>query len=155
MLAVAVLSARLYFGREAEQELWEGEMADFHQLAPPVKPAQFLMCPPNFCSRQPDAASPVFAMSWERTRDFWLEAVAHQPRVRLVAGDGDRRVLAYIQQSPVFRFPDIITVEFVVLPDGKSSFAVESHSRYGHYDFGVNRERVQEWAGLVKQMTAR
>jgi hypothetical protein len=45
--------------------------------------------------------------------------------------------------------PDIVTIEFVSLPDGKSSFAIESRPRYGWLDFGTNETRVRGWVGLL------
>jgi uncharacterized protein (DUF1499 family) len=58
-----------------------------------------------------------------------------------------------VQHTAVLKFPDIITVEFVSLDKGrKSSFAIESRSRYGKYDFGTNRYRVMTWVRLLQQM---
>jgi uncharacterized protein (DUF1499 family) len=152
-LAVIVLGVRLYMGRDAEDRVEEGEIVDFATLQPRSATNIFLMCPAAACGISPDAASPVFDMDWERLRDYWSETIAHQPRVKLVAGDGDRRKLTYVQHTAILKFPDIITVEFVSLDDGrKSSFAVESRSRYGKYDFGTNRDRVMTWVRLLQQM---
>jgi uncharacterized protein (DUF1499 family) len=52
----------------------------------------------------------------------------------------------------VLRFPDVITVEFVPLGDDRSSLAVDSRSRYGRGDFGVNRGRVSKWLRLLQQI---
>ena len=115
-----------------------------------AKPGRYLMCPADYCNRPPNATSPVFDMEWERLRDLWSEAVARQRRVKLVAGDGERRKITYVQHSAVLRLPDIVTIEFVDLPDGKSSFAIESRPRYGWLDFGTNEARVRDWVGLLQ-----
>jgi hypothetical protein len=137
-------------GRDAEDRMADGEYVEFAHLSAQAKPGRFLMCPQDFCNRAPDAASPVFDMEWERLRDLWSETVARQRRVKLIAGDGDRRKIVYVQHSAVLRLPDIVTIEFVDLPGGKSSFAIESRSRYGWLDFGTNEARVRDWVGLLR-----
>ena len=152
-LGAAVLGTRLFMGRDAEDRVGEGEIVDFATLKPRKATNVFLMCPPGVCGIPPDAPSPIFDMEWERLRDYWSETIAHQPRVKLVAGDGDLRKLTYIQHTAVFRFPDIVTIEFVPVEGGhKSSFAIESRSRYGKGDMGTNRQRVETWVDLLKQM---
>jgi uncharacterized protein (DUF1499 family) len=91
-------------------------------------------------------------MPWERLREYWTEVISGQKRVEMVATDPDNRRLVYIQHSPTFRFPDIITVEFVPLGPNRSSIAVYSRSRYGHYDFGKNRKRVGKWLVLLEKV---
>ncbi|WP_189050337.1 DUF1499 domain-containing protein [Aliidongia dinghuensis] len=158
MLAVAglvlagLIVIRIVMGRDAEDRVAEGELVDFNHLPAVEKQGRFLMCPKDFCSRAPDAEAPVFAMEWEQLRDLWSEAVARQPRVKLVAGDGERRKIVYVQHSPLLRLPDIVTIEFVPLPDGKSSFAIESRARFGWTDFGGNAERVRAWVALVESV---
>ncbi len=152
LLAVGLIGTRIFMGREAEDRVAEGEIAEFGHLPAVAKPSRFLMCPKDYCSRSPDALSPVFDMEWERLRDFWSETVARQRRVKLIAGDGDRRKITYVQHSALLRLPDIVTIEFVELPDGKSSFAIESRSRFGWLDFGTNAARVRDWVGLLQSV---
>lgn len=151
LVLVGVVGTRIFMGRDAEDRVAEGELVEFGHL-PAKLPGQFLMCPKDYCSRTPDAESPVFVMEWERLRDLWSETVARQPRIKLVAGDGDRRKITYVQHSALLRLPDIVTIEFVDLPGGKSSFAIESRSRYGRLDFGANAARVRTWVGLLQSV---
>lgn len=150
LVVVGLLATRIVMGREAEDRVADGEIAEFGHLAAKAKPGRFLMCPKDYCSRAPNADTPVFDMEWERLRDLWSETVARQRRVKLVAGDGDRRKITYVQHSAVLRLPDIVTIEFVDLPGGKSSFAIESRPRYGWLDFGTNEARVRSWVGLLQ-----
>jgi hypothetical protein len=150
LVVVGLLATRIIMGRDAEDRVAEGEIVEFGHLSVKAKPGRFLMCPKDYCSRAPDAASPVFNMEWERLRDLWSETVARQRRVKLIAGDGDRRKIVYVQHSAVLRLPDIVTIEFVDLPGGKSSFAIESRSRYGWLDFGTNEARIRDWVGLLQ-----
>ena len=55
----------------------------------------------------------------------------------------------YVQRSPRFRFPDIITVRFIPVSPSRSTLAIYSRSVYGRRDFGVNEKRVQEWMALI------
>jgi uncharacterized protein (DUF1499 family) len=91
-------------------------------------------------------------MPWERLREYWTEVISGQKRVEKIVADPDERRFVYIQQSPIFRFPDIVTVEFVQLGPNRSSIAIYSRSRYGDYDFGKNRKRVGKWLALLEKM---
>jgi uncharacterized protein (DUF1499 family) len=41
------------------------------------------------------------------------------------------------------------------LPDGTSTLAIYSQSNYGYGDFGVNKDRVHSWIGLIDAQVAR
>jgi uncharacterized protein (DUF1499 family) len=153
ILAVGVLALRIYLGREAEGHLARDEIIDFAARASGGRTNVFAACPPSYCTPPGDVESPIFMMDWERLRDYWSELIAVQPRVGLVAWDSQRRRATYIERSAVFRFPDIVTVEFVVLGAGKSSLAIDSRSRYGKGDMGVNRNRVVDWLKTLRTMT--
>jgi uncharacterized protein (DUF1499 family) len=43
-------------------------------------------------------------------------------------------------------------VEFVTLGAGKSSLAIDSRSRYGRGDMGVNRRRVVDWLATLRTL---
>jgi uncharacterized protein (DUF1499 family) len=149
-LAAGALGLRMWMSRAAEHRVAAEEIADFSRTRP--KGNNFLVCPPGLCPNGANLPSPVFAMGWERLRDFWREAVASQPRVELVASDPDGRRLTYIQRSAILNFPDIITVEFLPIGKDRSTLAVASRSRYGVGDFGVNRRRVTAWMHLLLAM---
>jgi uncharacterized protein (DUF1499 family) len=46
-------------------------------------------------------------------------------------------------------FPDTIVVRFLDLPDGRSTLAIYSRSRFGESDFGVNHARLERWLGKL------
>jgi len=62
--------------------------------------------------------------------------------------------LVVIQHTPLLRFPDIVTVEFVALDPHRSSVALYSRARYGKLDFGVNRRRVETWLARLQQLAS-
>ncbi len=126
------------------------ETIDFAELKLTDKPNQLPMCPPGFCSANPNADSPVFDVSIEQLRARWREVIAAQPRVELLAEDDDGRQIDYIRRSARFRFPDIITVRFISASPSQSTLAIYSRSIYGESDFGVNRERIDAWLALFR-----
>jgi Protein of unknown function (DUF1499) len=151
-LVVFGLGLRIYMGREAEDRLAAGEDVIIAELRSPLAKPSFLACPPGYCSATEAVTSPVFDLPWDRLREYWIEMIGGQKRVVRLATDLDTRRLVYIQHSPIFRFPDIIIVEFVPLAPDRSSIAVYSRSRYGEFDFANNRKRVEKWLVLVQQM---
>ena len=154
LLGVAAfgLAVRIYMGREAENRLAPSEAVSLAELRSPLPKPGFLFCPAGYCRAGEAVASPVFPMPWERLREYWAEVMSGEKRVETIAADPDNRRFVYIQHSPTFRFPDIITVEFVPLGPNRSSIAIYSRSRYGHYDFGKNRKRAGKWLALLEKM---
>jgi hypothetical protein len=151
-LVMLGLALRIYMGREAEDRLVAGEAVSIRWLPSPLPKGSFLACPANYCSAAEAVASPVFDLPWERLDEYWIEIVSGEKRMVSVAADPDARQFVYIQHSPTFRFPDIITVEFVLLASDRSSIAIYSRSRYGGYDFGKNRKRVEKWLVLLQRV---
>ena len=146
------LALRVYLGRPAEDRLRPEEAVDsLARLRSPLPQPSFLACPPGYCAASEARPSPTFAMPWERLRDYWLEMIADDRRLTKVDSDPERRRLVYIRHTPVLRFPDIVTVEFVQLPTGRAGIALYSRSRYGSYDFTKNRKRVERWLLLLQQ----
>ena len=152
VVGAGAVGLRLWLGRSAELQVAASEIVDFRKLRPSPRGNHYVMCPAVLCPDSANAPSPTFSMRWERLRDYWNEAVAMQPRVELVAAEAGGRKLTYVQRSFFFRFPDIITVEFLPAGDGRSTLAIASHSRYGQADFGVNGERVEAWTDLLLSM---
>ncbi len=149
-LVVLGLTLRIYMGREAEDRLAPGEAVSIAELRSPLPKPSFLACPPGYCSAAEAIASPMFDLPWDRLHDYWIEVISGQKRLVSVAADS-RRVV-YIQHSPIFRFPDVVTVEFAPLGPNRSSIAIYSRSRYGEYDFGKNRKRVERWLFLLQRV---
>lgn len=155
VVVVAVLAARFYFGRDAQDRLRAGEQVDFAHLDLPSRGNVYLMCPadPLICNLKADEASPTFAVEPSLLRDRWLEMVSAEPRIRQVGAGKDNGHLVFIQHSFFFRFPDIINVEFFPTAKGGSTIAVLSRARYGESDFGVNAARVSAWVAKLKAVT--
>jgi uncharacterized protein (DUF1499 family) len=145
------LAVRLYMGRAAEDELWPGERVSIAALRDPIPQNAFLACPPGYCAASA-AASHVFALSVDRLAQDWNEMIAGESGVVKVAAEPARRRLVFIQHTPLLRFPDIVTVEFVAIAPDRSSLAIYSRARYGRGDFGTNRRRVLRWLSLLTRI---
>ena len=78
--------------------------------------------------------------------------IAGQPNVVIVAEEPAEHRQVVIQHTPLLRFPDIVTVEFVALGADRSSLAIYSRARYGISDFGTNRRRVLAWLSQVEAL---
>lgn len=152
-LAASILAIRIFMGQPSQDRLTRQEHVDIARLRPPLSPPSFLACPPGYCAAA-GISVPIFAMSWPRLREVWEQMIAHEPRVVRVAEELDGRRLVYIQHSLLFRFPDIITVEFVAMEPDRSSLALYSRSRYGRYDFYQNRRRIETWLARLSDSAA-
>ena len=75
------------------------------------------------------------AAAFARVREILLG----MPRTKIV--DFDDHYLHATQSSPVFRFTD--DVEFL-LDTKNAQIQVRSCARFGFYDFGVNRRRIEQ-----------
>jgi uncharacterized protein (DUF1499 family) len=121
------------------------------ELRDPIPGNAFLACPPDYCAATA-ASSPAFAMPVDRLAQLWAEMVAGEPHVVTVANELAQHRVVAIQHTPLLRFPDIVTVEFVALGPDRSSLAIYSHARYGSGDFGTNRKRVLAWLSRLEQL---
>jgi uncharacterized protein (DUF1499 family) len=129
---------------------------DFETLELGDSPNQILVLPDGFNTKsKPHLLSPIFPISIDTLQRCWLNIVNKQPRVKLIAQTINKNQFEFVQRSAVFHFPDIVTVQFLSLPDKRSSLAAYSRSKYGYYDFGVNRRRMVCWLDLLKQEVER
>jgi hypothetical protein len=145
------LGVRLYMGRSAEDRLHPGEHIDIRALRDPIAGNAFLVCPPDYCQAMA-APSPVFALSEQHLAQLWDEMIAGQRNVVIVAEEPAAHRQVVIQHTPLLRFPDIVTVEFVALGADRSGLAIYSRARYGLSDFGTNRRRVLAWLSQVEAL---
>lgn len=151
-IGAAGFALRLYMSRASENRLRPGEdvaIADLHGALPPNA---FVACPPGYCAAVDAAPSPVFAIGADRLYRSWERLVAQEPRVATMLADPKGRRIIVIQRSPVLHFPDVVTAEFVTLGPDRSSPAIYSRARYGRYDFGVNRRRVEAWLARLQRL---
>jgi uncharacterized protein DUF1499 len=146
LIAIALgAGLRLYMSRAAEERLQPGEDIPVANLRGPLPQNGFLACPPGYCAVEPGLTSPAFPVDAARLSALWREMLRSESQVVILSDEPRQRRYVLLQRSALFRFPDVITVEFVPLGPERSSVAIYSRARYGKLDFGVNRARVERW----------
>jgi uncharacterized protein (DUF1499 family) len=89
--------------------------------------------------------SPEFDMDAVSLAKAFDDIVLATPGVELLAGAPDDLFVTYIARTKTIKYPDYISIKYIDLGDGRSTFAVFSRSRFGSSDLGVNRQRFQHW----------
>jgi Protein of unknown function (DUF1499) len=149
-LVAAGCALRLYLARPAENHLRPGENIAIGDLRGPLPANAFVACPPGYCAIAGAMPSPIFATAVAPLYREFGRLIASAPRTVTILARPPRRIVV-IQRSAIFRFPDIVTAEFVALGADRSSLALYSRARYGSYDFGVNRRRVAAWLARLRR----
>lgn len=154
-VVLAYAAAAYLLGRERLLEVVFGRISvqpvDFKTLRLKETPNQFLMCPEDYCHATPDAKSPVWDEPVADLKQRWDGFIGAVPDTDLVDSDEAAMSYTYRVRTPLLRFPDDVTVQFVALDDGHSSLAIYSRSHYGYSDLGANQRRVEEWVSRLRQ----
>lgn len=125
---------------------------NFQKLTPSRFPNHYLVCPQNYCNVKPNAYSLVYPVSAEDLFYAWNSVIAQEHFVNFVSSVPDIGQYQLEQHSIIFGLPDYITVQFIALSPTTSTIAVYSYSRYGIYDFGTNKARVQQWLARLNKL---
>jgi uncharacterized protein (DUF1499 family) len=153
LIAIALgAGLRLYMSRAAEDRLRPGEDMPIANWRGSVPQNGFLACPPGYCGIEPGMASPAFPIDADRLAELWREMLRSDGPHLMLSSQPQERRYVMIQRSALFRFPDVITIEFVPLAPDRSSVAIYSRARYGKLDFGVNRKRIERWLSRLQQV---
>jgi len=154
-IVVAYAAAAYLLGRERLLEVVFGRISvqpvDFKTLRLKETPNQFLMCPPDYCHATPDAQSPVWNEPVASLKQRWDRFIPAVPDTDLVDSDEAAALYTYRVRTPLLRFPDDVTVQFVALDEGHSALAIYSRSHYGYSDLGANRRRIEGWISTLRQ----
>ncbi|HMB48778.1 MAG TPA: DUF1499 domain-containing protein [Afifellaceae bacterium] len=155
VLLVALATVFVFsYGREQSWELLAGPpdlgAADLGTLSRRSWSNDALMCRDSFCPAAlvdlPGSIYKINAMDLAVALD---DAVVGEDHLRRVDDGLDPLYRRFVQRTPGLRFPDTIDVRFFPLSEDRSYMAVYSRSQMGYGDFGVNRERIQRWAGYL------
>ena len=71
-------------------------------------------------------------------------------RVTPIAIDDATGRMEYVQRTPIFNFPDVITVMPISCGPSCSTIAMHSYSIYGAADAGVNAKRIKGWLDAIE-----
>jgi uncharacterized protein (DUF1499 family) len=111
----------------------------------PQRPSSLAPGSPLRSCRLNPGGENVFAVEPDQLFTAWLAVADRQPRTERVAADAAARCSLHVQRTALFRFPDFIRAEVVLLGNDRCGLFIDSRSRYGLSDFGVNRRRVASW----------
>jgi hypothetical protein len=142
LVLVGILVVR---SAEHDPDTWHVDPAG---TAPTGRPNEALAAPHGTTLVEPDLVVPLMTKPLpELLAD--LDAVARaEPRVEVLAGDIGTGKITYVQRSAIIGFPDYISVSAIETAAG-NGLILWSRSRYGYYDFGVNRARLERWLGAA------
>ena len=130
------------------------KVVDFRRLKGRSSPNTYLCYPNGFdCALTADDSSPIFSVDATQLKNCWWQLLKKERSVNVIHDDASLRRMVCVQRSRIFKFPDIIDVQFIVMTEEKSSLAVYSRSKYGYYDLGVNRRRVLSWLKRLSDLT--
>ncbi len=115
---------------------------DLAGLQRPASPNTALAAPAGFTPK-PDIVTPTYDLPPEQLFALVNGIVAQRPRTRRLSENKERLRANDVERSLVFRFPDIIELQVLPAEGGRSELVLYSHSVQGHYDFGVNRRRIE------------
>jgi uncharacterized protein (DUF1499 family) len=121
----------------------------FETLQRRMSPNDALACPPTLCEAKRDIEPPTYGLSAADLRKAFGSAIASEPRLQRVASDDAALTDRYVQRSRWLGFPDTIIIRFLDRPDGRSTVALYSRSKFGEGDFGVNRARIERWLAVL------
>lgn len=93
----------------------------------------------------PDIATRRYPVPPARLFEAITAVAATEPRSFPLARDPDRLEAAYVVRSQVFGFPDVVLLRVGAAAEAGSTLVLHSASRYGEYDFGVNKARLVHW----------
>ena len=123
----------------------------FEALTLSRRPNQFLMLPDGFKAlAAAHAVSPVLPSAPAKVYETIKRVFSAEPRVVLAREDAEAGQLEFVQRSPIFRFPDTITIAVVPAGKDKSALAIYSRAKIGYRDFGVNKKRIEHWLDLLQ-----
>lgn len=111
------------------------------EIRRPASPNTCLAGPAGF-TPTPDLQTRRFDVAPERLLAIMRDILSMQPRTDALAVDPGRLRADYVVRSRVFGFPDVVLVQVLPVNAGQSELVLYSYSLKGHYDFGVNRNRI-------------
>ncbi|MGD1922720.1 MAG: DUF1499 domain-containing protein [Paracoccaceae bacterium] len=103
----------------------------------------------------PTHGVPIYATGPENLLEYLDAIVLNEARVASIkpAWSPVGPARAYVQRSPTFGFPDVVSVEAIDLGAGdagqRASLVIFSRAVYGYADLGVNRARIERWLSLL------
>lgn len=123
---------------------------DLRKLARPGSPNNYLICRSGLCAALADEDGPYYDLPPDRLLAVARRVAAAQPNTVAAGEDPAINQLVFVQRTAWLRFPDIVRVQTIKAPDGRTALALYSQSVYGYFDFGANKKRARAWLQAIK-----
>lgn len=124
---------------------------DLRSFERPSSPNSYLVCPSGLCAAKADAEGPVVDLPPEKVLVAALKAASLERNVAPQEADAALGQLVFIQRTPVLQFPDVVRIQAIAMPGGRTGVALYSHSVFGKYDFGANKARAERWMAAIRR----
>ena len=118
----------------------------------PLTPNTYLVAPQVLHLVTVDREAPQYRVSTDVLAKAFDDFITRQNNIGIVAGSVEEGWITYVQRSAILRVPDYITIKYIPLEGGASTFIIWSRSRFGHGDMGVNKERIDGWLANFKSL---
>lgn len=128
-----------------------GAMTDFtiiqNRNGPTVESNEYIVAPRGFCKYARVVEAPKYKVSTEKLYDTIEETLRKELFTTFIKADKTTLRLEFVQRTPIFQFPDVITVQAIEdkINKGESTIAMHSYSIYGGSDLGTNKKRVKSF----------
>jgi len=126
------------------------EALNIETVQRPNAPNNFLLAPEEDCREcYSDGISPIFDIPADALKTKLMSYLAEkESRIDILLEEDT--AIEVRQKTPVLGFPDFVSVTFLDVPNGRSTLAIYSRSKYGHSDLGVNKARVLRWVTALQ-----
>ena len=109
----------------------------------PGTPNDFLVAPEGATQARPDRIATMRNAAPDDLL-FQFDAIARPAGAKPIAGSVKAGWITYVDRTLIMGYPDYITVKAITAGDG-SALIIWSRSRFGQSDWGVNKERIEDW----------
>lgn len=144
---VLALAAFLLIGRERSWELMAGSpdrgQRDFAANQRSATPNDALACSPGLCQDPDFEIEPAGDAPPAAIERLSQRLLAIDPLARRIDDRSDPLKARFVTYSPTLRFPDMIHLEAVSLPDGRTGLMAYARAQLGRSDLGKNLARLK------------
>ena len=120
------------------------EIVEIAKVQKTPKPNQYLVCPQDFCKENIDRSSPVFNAPIDKIRQVLASFESKDAHLTKVNTNPDGTREKYIMRSPFWKFPNLISVEYIPLENGQSTIAIYAQAQLGQSDFNANKVFIDQ-----------
>lgn len=115
---------------------------------------EYLVAPAGVAPKARVVKAPQYGIDKGELAKIVDRVIITSPRVTPIATDEATGRIEFVQRTPIFNFPDVITVMPISLGPSSSTIAMHSYSIYGAGDLGVNSKRIKGWLAEIEKEVA-